>query len=263
MIPDILERIVTDTRRRVDAEKAVRPLHGQRHLYQMASPNRTVETRLRAGAPAFWCEVKRGSPSRGLIAADLDPAALAQTYESAGAHVISVVTEPDHFFALPDMLAQVRAAAAGPVLQKDFFVDPHQLLAARAAGADVVLLIAAVLTDLELAEFLQEAHGLGLEALVEVHDERELVRALAAGARILGINNRNLHTFEVDLATTERLLERVPEGTPVVAESGIHTPEDVTRLSRAGASGFLIGESLVTAADPAARLRTFRRAAWT
>jgi indole-3-glycerol phosphate synthase len=263
---DRLREIVAAKRRRVAAMKsdlerderaAVRtPREG-------LDPRRTARfrDRLLAGPPALIAEVKRGSPSRGLFARDLDPAALARAYRDGGADAISVVTDEDHFFATPGMFAAVRAAVKLPLLQKDFFIDPVQLVAARRAGAELVLLIAAALPEDDLARLLSLSHELDLEALVEVHTERECETAIRAGAEIVGVNNRDLRTFTVDLDTTRRLAPLVPPGRAVVAESGIHTPADVARLRAAGVHGFLVGESLVTHPHPARHAAALRAAA--
>lgn len=256
----VLEVILRDRRRRIEADKAIESTAALEARVRPRASGEPLRTRLLAGPPAFVCEVKVGSPSKGRFAASRTPVELADAYANAGADAVSVVTEPDHFFAPEGLFASVRERVTVPLLMKDFFVDRHQLLRALDEGADVILLIVKALTQRELAALLTEAHALGLEALVEVHDASEATRAVEAGARLLGINNRDLRTFEVRLGTTEAILPTLPAGLPVVAESGIHTPADVARLRAAGASGFLVGESLITHPDPAALLAAFRSA---
>lgn len=213
-----------------------------------------------ASPPRMIAEIKRRSPSRGEIRPDFDAVACARAYASAGAAAISVLTDERYFGGSLELLARVREAVSLPLLRKDFIVDAYQVDEARVHGADAVLLIAAALDDGMLRELAAHAEGLGLDALVEVHDERELETALAAGADLIGINNRDLRTFETDLGVTERLAPRVPEGVVVVAESGIFTRTDMMRLAAAGAHAFLVGESLMREPDVAGALRRLRRA---
>jgi indole-3-glycerol phosphate synthase len=209
-----------------------------------------------AGGPVrVVAEVKRASPSAGAIRSGLDAPAQARAYAFAGAAAISVLTDGPGFGGSLADLSAVRAAVDVPLLRKDFVLDRYQLLEARAHGADAALLIVAALDPGTLRRLLADAAGLGLAALVEVHDEGELEAALAAGARIVGVNNRNLRTFEVDLAVSERLLPLLPAGVRGVAESGVRTAGDARRLRRAGAANLLVGEALVRAADPGALLR--------
>jgi indole-3-glycerol phosphate synthase len=235
-----------------------------------AEPDRALEARARASAAArpfaaalaaagepvrVVAEVKRASPSVGAIAAGLDAVAQARRYAAAGAAAISVLTDGPGFGGSLADLAAVRGAVDVPLLRKDFVVDRYQLLEARAAGADAALLIVAALAPERLAALLADCAALELAALVEVHDEAELAVALAAGARLVGVNNRNLETFVVDLAVSERLLPRLPPGVKGVAESGVRTAEDARRLRRAGAANLLVGEALVRAPDPERLLR--------
>ncbi len=216
----------------------------------------------RSGEPLrLVAEVKRASPSAGAIDPGLDAAAQAVRYERAGAAAISVLTDGPGFGGSLGDLGAVRDAVKVPILRKDFILDRYQMLEARLAGADAVLLIVAALSPEDLARLQAAAAGLGLTALVEVHDEPELEVALGAGVRVVGINNRNLATFTVDLATSERLLPRVPAGVKAVAESGVRTPDDARRLRAAGASNLLVGEALVRAADPGALVRALTGAA--
>jgi indole-3-glycerol phosphate synthase len=222
-----------------------------------APPPRPFEAGLSLpGGPArVVAEVKRRSPSAGAIDAALDAPGQARRYARAGAAAISVLTDGPGFGGSLDDLRAVRAAVEVPLLRKDFVVDRYQLLEARAAGADAALLIVAALTPDALSRLLGACAELGLAALVEVHDEAEVDVALAAGARVVGVNNRDLRTFVVDLATSERLLPRLPASVRGVAESGVRTAEDAARLRRAGASNLLVGEALVRAPDPGALLR--------
>ncbi len=219
--------------------------------------------RLAGSEMGIIAEIKRASPSRGRFPADVDPAMVAQQYVAGGAAAISVLTDEPFFQGSLDDLetaAEVAHAATPPtpVLRKDFIIDPYQVLEARARGADALLLIVAALDDAALATLLGVVRLQGMEALVEVHDEEEMARAAAAGATVIGINNRDLRTFSVDLALTERLAPLAPNDAVVVAESGIFTPDDVERLRQAGAKAVLVGESLITAPDRAQALRALR-----
>jgi indole-3-glycerol phosphate synthase len=203
-------------------------------------------------------EVKRASPSKGLLAPDLDPAALAVRYEAGGAACLSVLTDREFFSGGADDLAAARAAVGVPVLRKDFTVGPADVCDARIMGADAVLLIAAALSPTLLDQLTALASEVGIDALVEVHDEDELEAALAVGARLVGVNQRDLVTFEVDTARAERLAKVIPEDVVAVAESGIRSPDDAARLAAAGFHAILVGESLVTASDPAAAVAALR-----
>jgi indole-3-glycerol phosphate synthase len=212
-----------------------------------------------APRPRVIAEIKRRSPSRGEIRADFDAAACARAYAGAGAAALSVLTDERYFGGSLAVLAQVREAVSLPLLRKDFIVDAYQVDEARVHGADAVLLIAAALDPGALRGLAAHAEAIGLDALVEVHDERELEAALAAGADLIGINNRDLRTFEVDLGVTERLAGKLPEGCVVVSESGIFTARDWERLEAAGAHAFLVGEALMRESDVGAALRRLRR----
>jgi indole-3-glycerol phosphate synthase len=205
-----------------------------------------------ASTVSLIAECKRRSPGAGEIRPDLDPVSLSRGYESAGAAALSVLTDARFFGGSNRDLEAVRAATGVPVLRKDFTLDSLHVLEARASGADAVLLIVRILDDELLATLLEEARSMGMEALVETHDAREIRRALEAGADIVGINNRDLATFTTDVGTTVRLLQEVPDGVLVVSESGIRTRDDVARLGAAGVDGVLVGESLLRASDPAA-----------
>jgi indole-3-glycerol phosphate synthase len=266
-LPAILDRIVAAKRQELERRRRDEPLGILRtRLAQAAPPTTSLAQALRGPSLGLIAEVKRASPSRGVLRADLDPQALARTYAGGGAAAISVLTEKQDFQGSLDDLRAVRAVLDGrgeprlPLLRKDFLFDAYHLFEARVYGADAVLLIVAILNPALLAELLALARTLGLECLVEVHDERELERALAADAQVIGINNRDLRTFEVDLALTERLRPLIPQDRVVVAESGIHNRADVERLRALGVNAVLIGEALVTAEDPGAKIRELLRA---
>ena len=255
---DILARICADKLEHVAACKARRPLGDVAKAAAAAAPPRPFAARLQEAAGAGYgliAEIKRASPSKGLIRRDFDPAALAVAYERAGAACLSVLTDIPYFQGADEFLVTARAAAGLPVLRKDFMLDPYQIVEARALGADCVLLIMAALDAARAGELESAALELGMDVLAEVHDEAELERALALGARLIGVNNRNLKTLEVDLATTERLAARVPADRVPVSESGLNSPDDLARMARAGVNCFLIGESLMRHDDVEAATR--------
>lgn len=253
---DLLETIVAATRCAVSEREARRPLReveraaakraprGDRFVAALADPDRY----------SVIAECKRRSPSRGVIRAEYDPEEIARGYATAGAAAISVLTEPAFFDGSLDHLRAVRRRVDVPVLQKDFIVSEYQLMEGRAAGADAALLIAAGLDDGMLRRLAAEAAGLGLAVLAEVHDRRELDRVLAAGAAVVGVNNRNLRTLAVDLEASRTLVEAIPEGIVAVAESGLRTPADLQALRGAGYDAFLVGESLMSRPEPGAAL---------
>lgn len=251
----ILDDIVTARRDDLALAKRETPLAALEARPLYAAPRRGFARALRARVPAVIAEVKKASPSRGVIRDDFDPVAIACGYAAAGAAAISVLTEEHFFQGRPADLEEVRAAVELPLLRKDFIFDPYQLVEARAWGADAALLIAAMLDASELAELHAAGVDLGLDVLVEVHTEAEVECAAAAGATLIGVNNRDLHTFVTTLDTAERLRPLLPAGVLAVAESGISTPADIARLQAAGYDAFLVGESLVRAADPGAALR--------
>ena len=255
---DILARICADKLEHVAQCEARRPPGEVTTAAAAAPPPRPFAARLReAGATGYGliAEIKRASPSQGLIRRDFDPAALAVAYEKAGAACLSVLTDVPYFQGADEFLVTARAAAGLPVLRKDFMLDPYQIVESRAFGADCVLLIMAALDAVRAGELESAAVELGMDVLAEVHDEAELDRALALGARLIGVNNRNLKTLEVDLATTERLAARVPADRVPVSESGLNSPDDLTRMARAGVNCFLIGESLMRHDDVEAATR--------
>jgi indole-3-glycerol phosphate synthase len=258
----ILERIVADKRVEVAARKAAAPrAELERRCAALPAP-RDFEAALRpAGRPvALIAEVKKASPSRGVLKGDLDPVALATTYAQHGADAISVLTDEKYFQGHLDLLAAIRARVGVPLLRKDFTIDEWQLWESRAAGADAVLLIVSILDGARLRDLIAAAKGLGLAALVECHAAAEVDTALGAGCRILGINNRDLATFETRIETTLDLLPMVPPGPIVISESGFFTGEQVRRVVQAGARAVLVGEGLVKADDVAAKIRELRLA---
>jgi indole-3-glycerol phosphate synthase len=215
---------------------------------------------VQADGPAIVGEIKRASPSAGLIARNFDPASIARTYDSAGVDCISVLTEGDHFLGELSYLDVARKQSSRPLLRKDFLSTPYQIAQSAAYGADAVLLIVAGLNDEQLRACMGEAAKYDLDVLVEVHDRNELKRAIALGASLIGINNRDLRTFETDLAVSEHLLPHVPAGVTVIAESGMRGPDDILRLACAGARGFLVGEALMRAEQPGALIRALKSA---
>ncbi len=253
----ILDRILADKREELAAARGTCPLSELKARAASGRSLRDFAGALRQPQIGVIAEVKKASPSRGLLRADFDPVSLANQYAAGGACAISVLTDEKHFQGSLAHLASIRDALPDgpPLLRKDFIFDEYQLYEARCNGADAVLLIVAVLETGLLRGLLETARSLGMGALVEVHDEEEVKRALQAGADIIGVNNRDLRTFAVDLATTERLRPLIPAEKTLVAESGIFTRADVMRLQACGVRAVLIGEALVTAADPGAKLR--------
>jgi indole-3-glycerol phosphate synthase len=263
-VSDVLARICADKLRHVAARRDEVPLREMQARAKAASPPRGFAAALRARAAAgtygLICEIKKASPSKGLIRADFDPPALARAYAAGGATCLSVLTDTPYFQGQDQDLAAARAAVDLPVLRKDFMLDPYQIFESRALGADCVLLILAALTDRQAKTLERKAHDLGMDVLLEVHDTAEMDRALALSSPLLGINNRNLKTLMVDLATTESLAQQVPADRLLVAESGIEGRADVARLRAAGAAAFLVGESLMRQADVTAATRALSAA---
>jgi indole-3-glycerol phosphate synthase len=253
----ILDQIVAGKRDEVAAAKLAVPLAELKRQSEHAPEARSFSDALKRLGIGLVAELKKASPSRGLLRADFDPMGLAAAYHDAGAVAISVLTDEMNFQGSLSHLSAVREVLpeGPPLLRKDFIFDAYQVYQSRGSGADAILLIAALLEDDDLRGLITITESLAMDALVEVHDERELDRAIAAEAKIIGINNRDLRTFEVDLGTTERLAPLVPAGVTIVAESGIFTRDDVRRLEACGANAVLIGEALVTSEDPGAKIQ--------
>jgi indole-3-glycerol phosphate synthase len=258
-VSDALARICADKRKAVAAAQAARPLAEVERAAAAAPPPRgfvhALEYAAAASGYGLIAEIKRASPSRGVIRAAFEPAALAHAFERGGAACLSVLTDEPYFQGSPEHLMAAQAAVTLPVLRKDFILDPYQVAEARAMGADCVLLIMAALPDDEARALEAAAAHRGMDVLVEVHDREELARALQLEARLIGINNRNLRTLTVDLAVTEELAREVPKDRIIVSESGLETPQDLARMARAGARCFLVGESLMREADVEAATR--------
>jgi len=257
-LPSILEKILATKAEEVRARSQRRDLAAVAAMAADQPPARGFAERIRALArsgPAVIAEIKKASPSAGVIRADFDPAAIAASYAGAGAACLSVLTDERYFQGSDAFLEQARAACDLPVLRKDFTVDPWQVHESRLLGADCILLIVAALSRGRLQELDGLAREAGLDVLVEVHNEAELESALTTGAELVGVNNRDLHRFTTDLATSERLRPLIPEGRTMVTESGIHKVADVERLRHCGIDAFLVGEAFMRAADPGAELR--------
>jgi indole-3-glycerol phosphate synthase len=258
MSADVLERILAVKAEEIATARAAIPFAEMERRALAAPPLRdfvgALRSRVDRGAAAVIAEIKRASPSKGLLRADFDPAAIARSYAAGGAACLSVLTDATFFQGSADHLRAARAACVLPILRKDFVVDPYQVFEARAMGADCILLIVAALETAQMLELERTAQSLGLAVLAEVHDGAELERAARLAAPLLGINNRNLRTFETVLDTTLNLLPRVPANRLVITESGILAAADVARMRGAGVNAFLVGEAFMRAADPGAAL---------
>ena len=253
----ILDRIVSDNLRELDDKKRRLPIEELQRLASEQSPAINLASALRGKGIRLIAEVKKASPSRGVIRTDFDPVEIAKIYAANGAAAISVLTEANHFQGSLDHLKSIRKALSNkvPLLRKDFVVDPYQVYESRAYGADSLLLIVAILEPEMVHELLQLGHELNMSCLIEVHNEAEVEIALKSGAKIIGINNRDLNTFGVDITTTTRLRPLIPPDRIVVSESGIKEPADIEKLRQLGVNAVLIGEALMSASNIAAKIR--------
>ncbi len=259
-VPDILKRIIERKHEEILERQAHAPLAVLKDAAAQADAPRgfcqAMTVRLQRGEPAIIAEIKKASPSKGVLRDPFDPAAIASSYERGGATCLSVLTDADFFQGSEQALKIARAACTLPIIRKDFMVDDYQVLEARAIGADCILLIAAALDDATMKALYDSAVTLGMDVLVEVHNAEELQRSLALSPMLLGINNRDLRTFDVSLSTTESLLESIPQSVTIVTESGILAQADVQRMRSAGVHAFLVGEAFMRADDPGAALQT-------
>jgi len=257
--PDILQKILARKAEEITERRSRTPLEEVRRQAREADAPRgfvrALRTKVENGAAAVIAEIKKASPSKGVMRPDFRPADIARSYAEHGAACLSVLTDRDFFQGSEEYLKEARSVCPLPALRKDFMIDPYQVFEARAIGADCILLIAAALSDGTMRELSDVAIDLGMDVLVEVHDASELERALRLDLPLVGINNRNLRTFETRLDTTLDLLERIPPGLLVVTESGIHTPEDVSLMRGHGVHAFLVGEAFMTAEEPGVRLQ--------
>ena len=256
-MPSILDEIVASKRQELAEAKRAAPLPDVQQAASEQAPPISLSSALTGGDIRLIAEVKKASPSRGLLSPDFDPIRLAGTYVANGAAAVSCLTDPRFQGELAHLSAIKQSGASGPapVLRKDFIFEPYQVYEARAAGADCILLIVAILQPAQLRDLLEAAHSFAMQCLVEVHDESEMETAVDAGAEIIGINNRDLHTFTIDLAVTQRLAPLVPQGKVLVSESGIFTKDDLHLLSQSRVNAALVGEALVTAPDIGAKVR--------
>tara|TARA_B100001964_G_C14237974_1_gene603467 strand:- start:1528 stop:2313 length:786 start_codon:yes stop_codon:yes gene_type:complete len=258
MVEDILKKIIEQKWREIEVSRKETPVDALKsqcdgETRQFAA---AIEARASSGRPAIIAEIKKASPSKGVIRNNFEPVLIARSYETAGATCLSVLTDVSFFQGANQYLKKARGAVSLPVLRKDFIVDPYQVYESRVIGADCILLIASILEPGSLEQLYRLAVSLGMDVLVEVHNEAELAMALAVSPRLLGINNRNLRTFDVDLRTTLNLLAEIPDDTLVVTESGIHTRENVELMIENNVFGFLVGEAFMKEADPGKKLQS-------
>ena len=256
--PDILRKILDRKQQEIAERSARTPIDDMRVLAGDADPVRgfiaSIERKIEDGQAGVIAEIKKASPSKGVLRESFDPASIAVSYAANGAACLSVLTDADFFQGNEEYLQQARAACQLPVIRKDFIVDPYQVVEARAINADCILLIVSALGDAQMNELLSLSHELGMDVLIEVHDEAEMTRALATDARLIGINNRNLRTFDTTLDTTLNMLDMVPDDRLLVTESGIHAPEDVALMRDNNVHAFLVGEAFMRAEDPGEKL---------
>jgi indole-3-glycerol phosphate synthase len=252
--PDILKKIIKRKWQEIEARSASVSIDQLQQQIKAASPCRgfvdSIAAKIDAGKPAVIAEIKKASPSKGLLRENFQPAEIAASYAKGGAACLSILTDRDFFQGSEDYLQQARQACDLPVIRKDFIIDPYQVYEARAINADCILLIVAVLEQSKLQALTELAHALGMDVLIEVHDAQELKTALTIDAKLIGINNRNLRTFETRLETTTELLSQIPKDRIIVTESGIHSIEDVTQMRNANVNAFLVGEAFMRAEDP-------------
>jgi len=256
---DILKKILATKVEEIKQRSSVRPLAELKHACKVTDTPRefaqAIENEIAAGNPAVICEIKKASPSKGIIRENFDPAAIAKSYADFGATCLSVLTDEQYFQGHDDFLGLARNSCNLPAIRKDFIIDPYQVYEARLIGADAVLLIVAALGDSTMVELNGLAQDLGMDVLIEVHDEHELQRALRLNSRLIGINNRNLRTFETTLDTTLDLLLQIPDEKIIITESGIHTPEDVSLMRMNNVNGFLVGEAFMRSPEPGEKFK--------
>lgn len=258
-IPTILEKIIDRKRQLVSEQHATIPLSQlEKKISSVSKPRgfiNAIEKTINNNRPAVIAEIKKASPSKGVLRKNFDPVSIAESYKKNGATCLSILTDVDFFQGHNDYLTQVHASCDLPILRKDFMIDPYQIYESRALGADCILLIAACLDDKTMQELAKLATDIGLDVLIEVHNLEELQRSLPLKQKLIGINNRNLHTFETDLNTTYHLLESISDDFIVVTESGIHVQNDVQNMRQHGVNAFLVGEAFMVCADPGAQLK--------
>ena len=257
--PDILKKILIRKTEEISERKSKMPAQEVKHRADDCPPTRgfnmAIERSISEGRAAVIAEIKKASPSRGIICENFDPESIARSYEKAGATCLSVLTDVDFFQGSDEYMQSARDACAIPVLRKDFMIDTYQIYESRVLGADCILIIVSALSDMQMQELVGTAQEIGLDILVEVHDREELERGLMLRTPLIGINNRNLHTFETDIETTIGLLPDVFHDRIVITESGIHTIEDIKTMRKHGVDGFLVGEAFMSAEDPGEKLR--------